>query len=639
LPAVRRVSIRLPGPGTPRDALAVLGWGALLALLSYRAVDLLPEAGLDPSWRAGLHLGAQAGLDWGTDIAFSYGPLGHLAIPKLYYDSTGVLALAWTQLLRVVALGLVFALARRALGGPLAFVAVLLVAAPLDGSEVIIAAVVGLVVAVRTQRHPLVRPLLAAVAALAAVSVLVKINVGISVGAIAAVAAAAGPGTRRERLEDLGLLAGTFLVAVTALWVLAGQSLGALPDFARTAVDIVTGYAEAMQFDDPELARNYTLAFAVIAAGVVSVWPLGALVGPRARVAALALWLVTAWLQFKAGFVRHDLAHAILFFTPFAALALVLTARPEMRRATLLLAVVGFVAMVGATEQRLDRLWSPIQGVSDAWEQAFDLADGAERAAIREEARANIRAATAVPDGVIADVFPRTTHVFPTETSVVWAYGLRWRPLPIFQSYQAYTPHLDAVNRERLQDDAQAPERLLIHAQNGQIDERYVGFDQPEVTLEILCRFRPVIVTPAWMSAARGPSRCGAMRPLATVRARWDETVDVPDPPPGTIVVASVEGVAVAGFERLRTFAYKARQRTVTMNGASFRFLPRTAAGPLVLRSDDVDLPAGFSLVPQASTIEFGRAGSVGDGQDITIRFAVVPVAGDEEDPAAADRR
>ena len=54
----------------------------LLAVVTWPVGDLAPQAGLDPSWAAGLYMAAHNGLDYGRDIAFTFGPLGFLQIPS-----------------------------------------------------------------------------------------------------------------------------------------------------------------------------------------------------------------------------------------------------------------------------------------------------------------------------------------------------------------------------------------------------------------------------------------------------------------------------------------------------------------------------------------------------------------------------
>ncbi|MCY7418039.1 MAG: hypothetical protein LH650_06005, partial [Chloroflexi bacterium] len=86
--------------GTPRATFGRLGpwagsarrlahWFVLAALALLTAVlawptwAYTPQPGPDASWQFGLSWAARLGLQWGTDIAFTYGPLGYTLAPML----------------------------------------------------------------------------------------------------------------------------------------------------------------------------------------------------------------------------------------------------------------------------------------------------------------------------------------------------------------------------------------------------------------------------------------------------------------------------------------------------------------------------------------------------------------------------
>jgi hypothetical protein len=52
-----------------------------LAVVTFPPGLFPAEAGLDPSWVIGLHLGVANGFLFGKDILFTYGPLGYLCYP------------------------------------------------------------------------------------------------------------------------------------------------------------------------------------------------------------------------------------------------------------------------------------------------------------------------------------------------------------------------------------------------------------------------------------------------------------------------------------------------------------------------------------------------------------------------------
>ena len=141
-----------------------------------------------------------------------------------------------------------------------------------------------------------------------------KLNAGVTVAAARrSIALAAAPSPRRaargavRRRAARG--AGGRLARHRA------SRSAAIGDYLRGSLEIVSGYSEAMSFEDPltslgalgrvparrarlrgRLARRRGAAAAA------------------ARLGLVALWAVLAFTTFKAGFVRHDPAHANIFF-------------------------------------------------------------------------------------------------------------------------------------------------------------------------------------------------------------------------------------------------------------------------------------------------------------------------------------
>jgi len=119
-------------PGVFRELAAsrVLGssWvlGILLAALTWR-VSFVAPLGMDPSWWAGVFMAAHRGMHFGTQLIFTYGPLGFLGLPWLWYDDLAVIAFVFQALLFIaLSVSLVFVL-RRVLIPPLALLVAFLV--------------------------------------------------------------------------------------------------------------------------------------------------------------------------------------------------------------------------------------------------------------------------------------------------------------------------------------------------------------------------------------------------------------------------------------------------------------------------------------------------------------------------------
>ena len=128
-----------------------------------------------------------------------------------------------------------------------------------------------------------------------------------------------------------------------------------------------------------------------------------------------------------------------------------------------------------------------------------------------EAARATLRSKYRSHATTLGELAGRRVAIDPTEAGVAFAYPeLTWAPLPIMQSYSAYTPGLDRLNADRLAS-AEAPERTCARSSSSTIrqpgwwasevvtlpgesipftvDGRYRWFEAPVAMLQTFCRF------------------------------------------------------------------------------------------------------------------------------------------------------
>jgi hypothetical protein len=223
-------------------------------------------------------------------------------------------------------------------------------------------------------------------------------------------------------------------------------------------------------------------------------------------------------------------------------------------------------------------------------------------------------------------------HLDPSGAAVVWAYGLDWRPLPVFQENSAYTGELDEDNADFL-TSSDGPERVLrgnpaildpLTART--IDGRNPTWNPPAVNVGFLCHFRAVRTTQHWQVLARAPDRCGEERRIASVETSSGEVVQVPPAGPGEAVIARIHGAGVSGLERARSFLFRARPRFLEVNRgqARFRLVPGTAGDGLIMAvPTPLDLPAPFSLSAGAITIAVEGA-----GDELRVDFYALPLRG-----------
>lgn len=622
----------------PRVAVWVLVPLAVM-LLSWHALELEPRPGLDNSWQAALHMALHEGVTFGNHFIFTYGPLGFLSVPTLWYGDTGTIAVLYTVLVRLALAAAVFFGARRNYGTIAgATVALLVVGASSFAPEAVPFLIFG-VWAIDRETLPRERLGLMAVAgALAGLELLNKVSIGLEMMVMAFIVSLAVRGRRRENVT---VMFGALVVALLAGWTLTGQEWGALPDYARNAVRVASGYAAAMSEEQRGLALTleYPAGLVAVALGVFGAVQMTADGPPRRRWGILALWLAFCFFEFKEGFVRHTGNNGEEFFVALLGGFIAFSWRAERRLLGIGLTAVLLTFTVAATMwgqgSPFSAVFDPIGNARSAVRQLAQVSSSTKRSAIEASGRRAVKEAFALTPAQLALLRGHSVHVAPYQADVAWAYELDWRPLPVIQSYTAYATSLDQQDAAAL-ESAGAPQRILRNTEAG-IDGRVQAFDEGLTTRTMLCRYQDLQTTPTWQVLGLGANRCGAPVPLGVVHAGWGQTIAVPAPPTArSFVFVRIAGVGVGGLERVQALLYKPAERTVLLNGVSHRLVPATASDGLLLKAPAaVDFTPPLNLAPDSSTLAVARTGAPRGGKPITYSFYAVTLNAGPRGPFA----
>ena len=565
----------------------------LFALASYQWHRPL-LVGIDPSWHLGLHLWARGAAD-GQPIEWTYGPLGFLTSPDNWVRITALLAVGIAVLARTAFVFLVLrALILRGtvLTGVLGLWLLLVLASMAGGVEILEllplawaafrldrgvapTLVLGLLEGGYAGGVMLVKPGSALV--VVAVLVLLDLAVVTSWRARLAWCAAFGPAA----------------VAITVIgWVLAGQPLARLGTWLHASVTLTGGYG-AMALEARGRDADYRWAL-VGALAVLVLWL--AARGPR-RAYGLVLTFAFLYLQFKHAFVRHD-GHATFFFIALL-LALLLApvgdptgARRDRWQRTAQVVSVQAFTLVLLSVSGIPALGGPLGNAASFVGEARVLVSGHSWNAEKRASQSEMRKKYALSPAVRSALVGETVQVDPWAAGVVWAYHLRWHPIPVFQEYSAYTPWLDEQNAVAV-EGPQAPSRILRSMTVASIDGRYGLFDSPRYQLEVACRYREVARDARWQVLANGSSQCGQPVLLATAPVRLGSPIAVPaaSSPDSAIVARVVIDRSLS--DRLLDLAFKSPKKPlICLMGKCHRFVTATAAGPLLIAKASW-MPAG----------------------------------------------
>ena len=561
------------------------------------------------------------GITFGNHLIFTYGPLGFLSAPTLWYSDTGTIAVFYAVLLRLALASALFLGARRSYGTLAGAITALIVA---SASSSVLETVPFLIFCVWIVDHApgsRLRPALMAISgAVAGVELLNKASIGIEITALAIVAAIAAPGRRRGHVITT-LLA--LSLALLVAWTAAGQGWGALPAYANGISQIVGGYAAAMSVEAPTADWQLIAAWAAIAFGLAGAIHMTVDGPARRRWGIVFLWVVFCFFEFKGGFVRHDGGHVVNYFDAVMGGVLAMRWRRGSRLTGLTMLVALLAFAVASEVGSLAAVFNFGGNASTAVSQLETVTSESDSNAITARGREAIESAFPIPQATLNLLQGHTVHVALYQTSVAWAYRLDWQPLPVFQSYSAYTTGLDQTDASAI-NSAQAPQRILLDLET-EIDNRVPAFTEGLTTRTILCRYQQLYAgASGWQVLGLTPNRCGSPVYMETVHAAWNQTIRVPAPPNDhSFVFVRIGGVGVEGLERIYALLYKPAERFVNLGGSRYRLVEETASDGLLMRAAaGVDYPAPFNLAPDKSTISVSKAGQgAGGGHPITFTF------------------
>ena len=509
-------------------ALAGLVLGALLLALATLCSPRVPgeaetEATADASWCAVLEYAHQHGLQFGTQIAFTYGPLGFLAVP--YAWSTPPALRLFTDLLLGFACALGICLNARRLGliwgifllGSYAFLLANIYPRADLFLELNLLTWGILCISTSRRTRVLFGLILAGVAIFAC---LVKVTL-LVMAILTMSVVIANYWLRGDRRLGLGL-ATLVLLGFVLAWLAAGQTLSNLHVFLHRAFITSLGYNSAMGYEGSILLRGRAMLIAFLTAATVVTASAGLLVRepgiPRIRRLLLSGWFITMlFLVWKHGFVRTDLYHAGFFFGFAPLLALLAGAAPldplapvpsgtdkpnrfrfYWARLSLrpgfwpkLLAVsCGLVCLVSVQTIVLPGNWEaslrqPLVALATSVSHLARPRAYAEqlgRALNAERERYQLPA-------LRAQIGKATLDMFGCEQISVFANDLNYRPRPVFQTYAAYSAPLMEWN-ERFYQSALAPDYVLFRLLG--MDRKFPPLEDAFLLRHLLMNYRLV---------------------------------------------------------------------------------------------------------------------------------------------------
>jgi hypothetical protein len=464
-------------------ALLLAALAVLLALLLFQFPSP-GKPGLDPSWEMVLVYAHRHALQFGRDIAFTYGPYGFLT-SRFYYDAVPLVKILWES------------------AGKLALAATLVAMAASTFSSWFRFGLfyLGLIFAAKIAPDIVIflsTPLLAlcwllppkskswqVAAALTWMAFLAQIRFNYFIQALVALGLVIPSLLLERKSKKLLVIVSSFAAGFVFLWLVAGQAINDLPAYFRSSWEISNGYLAAMAVNQLPIA-TWCSAAGICFLVVAFILSLLRSQNLRAEKWMLLYFCCTWYFIWKYGVTRADTGHIVLFFpTAFVFCA----AAPGLFQhrhwwsfldASLILSLAGLwlfnSSFLRHTPQELAQRLHAAPG------ELFRPKRQAQRFAAAEAATEKAHP----PKNLGAIVEEETIDVINFEQYFVLREHLNYWPRPVFQSYCAYTPALLKQNLLFYQSSS-APQFVFARLQS--VDGRFPAQDDSLLLEELPRRY------------------------------------------------------------------------------------------------------------------------------------------------------
>jgi hypothetical protein len=579
---------------------------------------MMPSGELDFGWMLGIDTAVSRHFVFGRDLLFTYGPFAAVQT-TLYSPGTDTLMLCGSV---VVTSALALALAGLSRGVRVAIAVVVANCIGLTWSRDPIGYLMPIMELLLVshmvnceRRETFTR--VAAIAGIVALGLLVLIKSSYGAGAVIALAFSAALLLRRRRVAMAAVLIVLFPASIAMFWIAAGQPLSALPGYFIACLPIISGYGQAMQYTaDPRL--DLICAAATLAVIAILQVDFGRRLGADGLLISVGIALVLA-LSLKAGLVRGDLAHILIDAGTLVLVALVLALVLPARLAVLV-GTIGtatwFVVMTWVAPETPAIL---VQEVRATWLTGIvglsDRLSHPEQLKLRYDAAlADIRRANPLPK------VAGTADIYGYGQAILIANQIDWSPRPVLQSYSAYTPGLEAMDRAHLLG-GQAPQTIFFRVET--IDNRLPALDDGTSWPVLLTRYRVMNLfdsdTMAMLSRRdeSEAAEAGVIDAPPILDGRFKLRRPVPLPKIDSPLWAVVD-LQPNLLGRALDALYKLPIVTITLTGDNgeahlYRFVPQMGA-------------AGFIISPLVSTTRDFVALSVPDGTGVRPNSVAISV-------------
>lgn len=472
----------------------------LLALWKLPWPIVYPTMGLDPSWNIGINLAFLDNLQFGKDVAFTYGVLGFLYNPLLLDYNLWRLALFFALFVNFLYVISVY-LFLRALSAKwyhyVILIPILLFTFPHSTVEppILLLAISMCIYAIIIRSKPdwITSFGLIAIGSLLSIASLIKFNM-LLVSVYIVIITFFVLILRNSYVKYGFYFLLSYILSFIILLRITEQDLKNITLYLYNGLELSNGYNEAMAVSGPSWQ---------VYLGLLSIFILTTLfiyflcTNDKDIILFFILNLLLLFASFKLGFVRHD-GHVLTFlgiFIIFIGLILIVLLQEwENKRRTnwmylcIFLTITILITLIFSIN--IIAPWilhDDVLAKSSSNKLSANMLEN--RAIFEGQLKTNkekVMHDYPLDQQIIKYIGNNTVDVIPWDIALCWAYGLNWSPRPVFQSYSAFTSRLDVINSQHF-IGLKAPQAILFSYKS--IDGRYPLFDEPATFRTILCNY------------------------------------------------------------------------------------------------------------------------------------------------------
>jgi hypothetical protein len=485
----------------PPKTTELFGWTACFILVFISAFSLSgtrrPLLELDPSWNVALEYAAAHHWQFGTQIVFTFGPLGFLAAPASLGHLLGTrvaFAFFWSAVVALTAITLAKRLPGWVRYGFLGWLIVFTLSEGLDQTAFwLLASGTLLLLLDKPGRRWQAPVYILAFIALA----LIKTSfftAGIISGAVVFAC-----WLRQGQFKSATVLAIAGPAGFIMGWKACGQSIANIAPWVRHGLELESGYSAAMNL----VPKTYVLCAALAGLALFAAAVFAMIVRGRRDFLAWAVAITLAqygFLAWKEGFTRSGDWHDFVFlwFLPLGMAFFLLQdlpaapSAPQRWALNFAFAASIVLSLAGAHFQIPGFALQQVAGSPQRFSQraqAVAASLGGRTGSLYADCRDAKEARMLILDHAQDAIGNQSVDVMNYLPLAAVINGLNYQPRPVFQGFVAYTPALERLNEEYFESTGRAHYVMLCQQAT---DGRFPALEDSAALNYVLNNYVPV---------------------------------------------------------------------------------------------------------------------------------------------------